>query len=741
MVLWMITEDGRRLRLVDSFFPRFYLNGPKHEIRRVLSIFHRNNSPIVTQSVNRLDFFSRLSIPVIQVTVQDPTRFSDVVKKITRLSEDLSFYNCDISLPQQYFFERGLFPLAFCSMTHTRAGAIRSIKLLDSLWSIDYSLPPLRMLSLKLEGDFINPNHGWRGKLEIQDDQECHVLEEDEPQALLHLFNDHLRKQDPDLILTDWGDSFILPQLQTMSRKTRVPLALNRDPTLAIAGRRQRSYASYGRMVYNAGSQTLFGRWHIDRQNSFILHEAGLEGLFEQSRVTQLPIQTIARTSTGTGITSMQLSVAYRMGILIPWRKQEPEVFKSALDLLTIDKGGLVFLPPVGFHENVAELDFTSMYPSIMSRYNISPETVGCACCPQNRAPEIGYSICTRRRGLVPKTLEPLLAKRARYKEQLSKTIDAAQRICYDQRQTALKWLLVVSFGYLGYKNARFGRIEAHECVTAYSREKLLQTKEIAESKGFQLIHAIVDSVWLKKIGATRKDYEDLAAAISNQVGLEIKLEGIYRWIGFPPSKSRPTLSVPNRFFGLLHSGKMKIRGIEMRRSDTPPFIKTAQTNMIEILRQARHLKDYVKLIPDVIALLMDYRQQLADRNIPLKELIITRNLSRDPRDYEKATLSAVVAHELLARGIRLHPGESIQYIITHATDQDPASRARAYNPMTPDYSYDVEKYTELLLKAGETLLSCFGYDFKKLAALTNLHPPHINSFLHLAILCFLLQS
>ena len=28
----------------------------------------------------------------------------------------------------------------------------------------------------------------------------------------------------------------------------------------------------------------------------------------------------------------------------------------------------------------------------------------------------------------------------------------------YKQRQTALKWMLVTCFGYLGYKNARFGK-------------------------------------------------------------------------------------------------------------------------------------------------------------------------------------------------------------------------------------------------------------------------------------------
>ena len=104
-----------------------------------------------------------------------------------------------------------------------------------------------------------------------------------------------------------------------------------------------------------------------------------------------------------------------------------------------------------------------------------------------------------------------------------------------------------------------------------------------------------------------------------------------------------------------------------------------------------------------------------------LSDLIINRSISQDPRRYQKATLSAVVSQELLARGVKLDPGESIQYIITNAKDKDPASRARAYATMTAEYSYDLEKYTELLLKSGESLLSLFGYDFKKLERLTRI--------------------
>ena len=104
-------------------------------------------------------------------------------------------------------------------------------------------------------------------------------------------------------------------------------------------------------------------------------------GLIQIARIGQMPLQQAARSSPGTLITSMQLARAVADGILIPWRKAEPEHFKTAGELLTIDKGGLTFMPPIGLHTQVAEVDFASMYPTIMAIHNISPETVNCACC------------------------------------------------------------------------------------------------------------------------------------------------------------------------------------------------------------------------------------------------------------------------------------------------------------------------------------------------------------------------
>jgi DNA polymerase elongation subunit (family B) len=132
-----------------------------------------------------------------------------------------------------------------------------------------------------------------------------------------------------------------------------------------------------------------------------------------------LPVQRVARASIGTILTAMPLDLAVRRRLLIPWRKGEPERWKTAALLVKVDKGGLVHQPPVGAFEHVAELDFSAMYPTIMVAHNVSAETLFCRCCDIQAVPEAGYANCTRRRGLIPDVVAPLLARRAYYKTRL----------------------------------------------------------------------------------------------------------------------------------------------------------------------------------------------------------------------------------------------------------------------------------------------------------------------------------
>ena len=274
------------------------------------------------------------------------------------------------------------------------------------------------------------------------------------------------------------------------------------------------------------------------------------------------------------------------------------------------------------------------MYPTIMANNNISAETVLCKCCPDSpiRIPELNYNICTKRKGIVPKTLRFVVDKRLYYKKMKKESSDPHLREVYDNRQIALKWILVTCFGYLGYKNAKFGTVDGHIGVCAFGREALLNASHMAEEQGFEVIHGIVDSLRLKKPDASLDDYENLCKTITDQSGIPISFEGRYKWIVFLPSKTHPRVGVLNRYYGVMEDGEIKVRGLEVRKRDTPRFVFDAQTEMINTLARANNTAELRMKIPSALDVVRMYRQKLLDGDVPIQDLIISKRMSRNPR-------------------------------------------------------------------------------------------------------------
>ncbi|MDR7484208.1 MAG: DNA polymerase domain-containing protein [Armatimonadota bacterium] len=716
MAVWLVGSDGRPHRLTVAFAPVFYAAGPPAALERLPALLAASGIEAKTAMAVRTDLLSGADVPVLQVAIRRPGAHPAAVRVAARLPR-IALFTCDLSVPQVFFAQTGLFPLGRYRVEDERSVvAPEAFQPLDAPEDVEYALPPLTTLRLRLDGDPIDPTHARRTELEASVDGETVVLCSERPEDLVASLNRLIARYDPDVILTEWGDSFLVPRLRRLARQVGMPLRWNRESHQGIRTRRARSYLTYGHTVYSAGAQMLHGRWHLDLRNSFIYAETELTGLVEIARLSRLPVQSLARTSIGTAISAMQLHRAIRRGILIPHHKSEPEAFKSAEALLVTDKGGLVYQPVVGVFEGVGELDFSSMYPTIMARFNVSPETITCACCPDApRVPETGARLCQRRKGLVPEVLEPLLERRAYYKRRKQETAGEA-RALYQQRQTALKWCLVCAFGYLGYRNARFGRIEAHEATTAFSREMLLRAKDLAEAQGYRMLHALVDSMWLHRPGATKADYDALAGAIERATGLPIFVEGVYDWIAFLPSRTHPGLGVPNRYLGRFDDGETKVRGIEVRRADLPPLVAHTQARMLEVLFEARTLAEVRAAIPRVLDLLAEAVVRLRDGEVRATDLAMAATISRAPEAYRGHAAVAVAARQMARAGVRLHSGERIQYLITDAGARLPEDRVRPLGLLGPDWSYDVEYYTGLLIRATETLLGPLGYPAPRLA-------------------------
>ena len=701
MILWVRTKEGKLLRFEDPFRFPIYAAGKRRVLEKLAEGAVQKGFATGSFWDRKVEFWSGQEIEVLALEVSDYGRLPALLRKLPSIEETVSFFNCDIPLAQYYLYNRGLFPLGLCGV-ECEGDRVRNIHPLESPWDLEYAVPDLSVMEISLEGSHLLPL-GKGNTLAVRCDGKTLVFEPGSQEDLLREMSRLLQRHDPDLILTDHGDSFIIPSLLRLSHKWRIPLPLDREPTpihraIVTQGR---SYFTYGKIVYNGPDYPFFGRLHIDRENSFFYSVTGFEGIIEAARLSKIPIQRLARRGSGTAISSMQLDRALQDRILVPWRKGEPEKFKTAWDLLVADKGGLTFQPVMGMHDGVAEIDYSSMYPTIMVRHNISAETILCNCCPQPKVPEAGYNICEKREGLIPRTLRPILERR-RYFRAKKKTAKGFEKEIYSRKQTALKWLLVVCFGYLGYRNARFGRIEAHEAVTAYGREKLLQAKEISEAHGFRVLHALTDAVWITKPGINRPEVLDLCAEIGKAADAPIELEGIYKWVVFLPSKVRKNVPVATRYFGAFENGELKARGLAFRRDDTPPLIKEAQEEMLHLLSTCGNSREYREKSGEVREVLASYLTRLETGDLKNEELLVAKSVRQKVNEYKVDNLTALALKQLDEAGIEIHPGEKVHYLIKDSGAKNKEERVRAYPFLSADDFYDDEKYRELLLDAAK---------------------------------------
>jgi DNA polymerase elongation subunit (family B) len=409
-------------------------------------------------------------------------------------------------------------------------------------------------------------------------------------------------------------------------------------------------------------------------------------------------------------VTDMQNYQAWKDGVLIPAVKRNTEGFKNGAELIRQDRGGFIFEPKMGVHQDVAECDFFMMYPSIMYHFNLSPETVNCKCCENGglKVPGLDSHVCIERVGLVPRVVKILLEKRRECKR-LIKESQGERKEKFMKLQTTIKWGGVVSFGYLGFKGYRFGKIDAHIAVTAFAREILLRSAAIAQKKGFDLIHGIVDSLWVKKntgVAMDPSEYKALCAEISQATGLSLEFKGMYKWIVFLHSTTNPELPVLNRYYGVLSDGEIRVRGLEIRKHDTPGLIYNAQMDMVKALSSASNCEEFVRAIPKARQVLDGYIEKVREGNVDFEDLVICRNLSRSPPEYSVVTWQVAAAEQLKSYGVKLQAGQKTKFVILNSGARNPFRRVLAADLSKHDSKvlYDKEEYVKLLQRAFDNM-------------------------------------
>jgi hypothetical protein len=230
MRVWAVLVDGRRVTFVDPWRAPFIVDGTSWGRARPLLVWRV--PPWRSSPREGADLYSEKCRPGWEVRVAPPVH-GPLVKKLKRAG--VLLYNADFHLVQHYHYERGHFPLAFGTFDFD-GDRLTSFSLQDDPWSVDFSLPPLRFLHVALAGSefsgAVNPTHASRGGLVLRHEGMTHVLEGD-PGSTVGEFGSADSEWDPDVLTTDWGDSYLIPHLLEWSRKMNSPF---RCPGITSAG-------------------------------------------------------------------------------------------------------------------------------------------------------------------------------------------------------------------------------------------------------------------------------------------------------------------------------------------------------------------------------------------------------------------------------------------------------------------------------------------------------------------------
>ena len=703
MVTWLKTKNGSK-KIETSYVPSFHVAGSKPNLEKLRkTLTKKDKVKQVTYTKQKTELGSHRSHLVLTVTPHQLRDIHSLAQNIQQWGQyqKYTLYNVDLRLSTRFLQDKNIFFNGRVTWTGNK------FRCNDAQWDVDYQQPSFSQMSF----DIVTTTHTKNKssphiKGIIVDD--ILVETENEVDTLLAGLR-LLHKKNPDIILTENGDSFLFPLIHKRATVHGVvdALSFGRDQSKLKQVKQDSSYTSYGRVLYRPAWYVFHGRFHIDTKHSFFYQHGRFDGLLDVSRCANISLQILSRLGAGTAISQMQVNTARKQGFLVPWNKRQPEQWKTAAMLLQTDRGGLILDPVTGIHENVVEFDYASLYPHIMVQENISPETVLCSCCPHStrRVPQLGYHICQRKTGLIPMVLKPIIDRRFRFKARAkNKAYDTEK---YTFLQQAWKWILLVSFGYTGYKNARYGRIECHESITAFSRNILLDAMHLAEQYGYRVLHGIVDSLWVQAVNPAVSPSK-LSRIISKQTGVRLDIEGEYNWIIFLKSKHHEYGAL-NRYYGRFTTDELKTRGIELRQHNTPVFVKNMQKEVLQVFQQATSKEELQAKVSDAVGVVFKFMDEIVNREVNVFDLLFTSRVARTVKEYKVNTGVKAALKQKQDAGVIVHPGQFIEYVVCDHASDSYKKKVCVKEFLCSDTCFDVSFYLQYLCRCATTVLLPFG--------------------------------
>ncbi len=766
VVLWGMTTNGKRVVLLDRRFrPYFYglvargWESRAEEIASKVRALSRPKSPIIGIDVVDKKYFGRprKAIKVMTVLPEAVREYREEVKHIEGVEDSLE---ADIRFAMRYIIDKRLYPFRVYKVKAERLQGKQGYRV-DTVYIVKEDpvpvedvastrlLPKMKILAFDIE---VYSRRGSPSPLRdpviiislknSEGEEKLLVAKDKDDREVIKAFVEYIKNYDPDIIIGYNNNHFDWPYLMQRAKHLGIRLDVTRrvgaEPTtsvyghVSVPGRLNVDLYDYAEEMHEIKMKTLeevaeylgvmkksdrvlIEWWKIpdywddeklrpklleyaldDVRATYGIGEKILPFAIQLSNVTGVPLDQVGAMSVGFRLEWYLIRAAYDMNELAPNRMERPEESY---------KGAIVLKPVKGIHENIAVLDFSSMYPNIMIKYNVGPDTIvddprecekygGCYV-----APEVGHKFRKQPPGFFKIVLENLLRLRKQVKAKMKQYPPGSPEYrVLDERQKALKVLANASYGYMGWSGARWYCRRCAEAVTAWGRNLILTVAEYARRLGLKVIYGDTDSLF---VTYDKEKVQKLIEYVERVLGFEIKIDKIYRRVFFTEAKKR--------YVGLLEDGRIDIVGFEAVRGDWCELAKEVQWKVAELVLKYGETREAIEYVRKVV-------KELEQGKVPLEKLVIWKTLSKKLEEYEHEAPHVVAARRMKAAGYSISVGDKIGYVIVKGTGRI-SRRAYPYFMAKPS-DIDVNYYVDhQIIPAALRILGYFGITEKKIKA------------------------
>lgn len=747
--LWGINASGNRVLIIDRNFIKYFyaLAEDAVDVSKLAGEISRIfGESVVKTEIARRRFFGK-PVTAIKVSCNPSTETKKLAKKIRSVVGVRDCLEDDIRFAMRYLIEYNVVPCSWHEVIVEEEKNTRGLRV-DKVYAAK-SLPkhlenasavPLRILAFSMvcyskEG---SPKPDRNPVLMIStstsdgEERQFIVKEDKEDKPLIDAFFKYIQDFDPDVITSFGGNTLDWSYLKARSHKLKLEVNFDRaqqGPHKSVYGhisttgvinldladfmdvfpevkvKSLRNFAEHLGLMkerQNWIEDIEFADWWDDKKKRNELLRFGLDTArkvqgasklllnfaIQLSSLVSLPLDQVMTAATGFRVEWFLMKHSQKVGELISKRIEQT---------YTSYKGGLVLSPKPGLHENIAVLDFKSMYPNIMLTYNLSPDTY----IPPNEpnpkegvyvSPELGHRFRKSPPGFYTGALTYLINTRDAIRQKMKElNPELVEYRILDARQKAVKIITNATYGYAGWVSARWYLKPVAEAASDWGRHAILEAEKMAETAGILVVYGDTDSLFINYEKAAAEKLQD---QIKRDLKLEVEISDVYRRIFFTEAKKR--------YAGLRQDGSLDIVGLEVIRGDWAEVAKNVQEHVLEIILKESSPKEAVSYVRNIV-------KSLREKKVPFHDLIIWKNLTKPPQNYDIKAPHVEAAKMLIEKGWRLTGGDKVGYVILKG-------KGRLYSRVKPyvlaEYDeVDIDYYiTNQVLPAAIRILELFNF-------------------------------